>query len=153
MKSLEAFHSNKLKGLTYLETILVVSIVIIMSVFLIPIGSRLLLSVKNSATETLVISSIRKAQFYAINDKDNKDWGVCLTSNKIRIFTDDCESPTYNEDYTLVESAEISGLEGIIFSRLTGEPDSETQINLTTGMNQELRISINEIGGINVERF
>jgi Tfp pilus assembly protein FimT len=153
MKSLEAFHSNKLKGLTYLETILVVSIVIIMSVFLIPIGSRLLQNVKTSATETLVISSLRKAQFYAINNKENKAWGVCLTSNKIRIYTDDCESPTNNEDYTLVETAEIAGLEDIVFSRLTGEPNAEAQINLTTGINQELRITLNKIGGINVERF
>jgi len=112
-------------------------------------NSRWYLQNNLEASKNILVSSLRKAQNYAIVKKNNLTWGVCLTGTTIRLFGGSCASPTIKDDYVLPVSINISGLSTVTFSSLRGEPNSIQSIDLT-GNNQTFHITINSAGGLDV---
>ena len=112
-------------------------------------GASTLLSNNLDADRGMLVSSLRKAQSYAMSKKNNLSWGVCLTSSTIRVFGGTCASPTIKDDYVLSNSTEISGLSTVTFSNLRGEP-STTQSIVLTGNNKTYTITVNLLGGIQI---
>lgn len=112
-------------------------------------NSRWFLQNNLEASKNMLISSMRKAQDYAVSKKNNLTWGVCLTGTTIRMFGGSCASPTIKDDYVLPVSVGISGLSTVTFSSFRGEPSSAQNINLT-GNNQTFNLIINSAGGLNV---
>lgn len=111
--------------------------------------SRWYLQNNVEAAKNMLVSSIQKAQNYAMVKKDNLTWGVCLTGNVIRMFGGTCASPTIKDDYVVPDSVTVSGLTTVTFSNFRGEPDSAQNITLT-GNNKTFTLIINMAGGISV---
>lgn len=101
------------------------------------------------ATKNMLVSSIQKAQNYAMSKNDNLTWGVCLTGNTIRMFGGSCASPIIKDDYVIPVSVMVSGLSTVIFSNFRGEPNSAQSI-ITSGDNKTYTLIINMAGGISV---
>jgi len=112
-------------------------------------NSRWYLQNNLEASKNILVSSLRKAQGYAIAKKNNLTWGVCLTGTTIRMFGGSCASPTTKDDYLLPVGVSTSGLSTVTFSSLRGEPSSAQNINIT-GNGKTFNLIINSAGGLDV---
>jgi len=112
-------------------------------------NSRWYLQNNLEASKNILVSSLRKAQGYAIAKKNNLTWGVCLTGTTIRMFGGSCASPTIKDDYLLPVGVSTSGLSTVTFSSLRGEPNTAQNINIT-GNGKTFNLIINSAGGLDV---
>lgn len=134
-------------GLTLIELLLVIAIILILSAATTPFLSQFLLRHNYSSTVNNLLSTIRKAQSYSLSGKNNTLWGVCLNGNNIRLFTGSCNSPTFSQDVSYPANITISGLSATTFSLLRGEPNTAQTISVTSSLNSTTVI-INAAGGI-----
>ena len=112
-------------------------------------SSRWYLQNSLESTKNMLVSSIQKAQNYAISKKSNLTWGVCLTGTSLRMFGGSCASPTIKDDYTVPSNVTMSGLSTVTFSAFRGEPNSAQSITLS-GNNKTYTVTVNLAGGLDV---
>lgn len=138
-----------MRGFSLIELIIVIAIIMIIGVTATTFGAGTLLQNNLETDKGMLVSSLRKAQNYAMVKKNNLVWGVCLTGNVIRVFGETCGAPTIKDDYTISNSTVISGLSTVTFSNLRGEPNTPQSITLT-GNNKTITVSVNALGGIQI---
>ncbi len=136
-------------GFSLVELMLAIGVLMIVAVTATTINSRWFLQNNVEAAKNMTISSLQKAQSYAISKKNNLSWGVCLTGTTIRMFGGSCASPTIKDDYQLPVGVGISGLTTVIFSNLRGEPNNVQNIKVSD-INKTFTILINAVGGMSV---
>jgi Tfp pilus assembly protein FimT len=136
-------------GFTLIELVLVVGLMMIVATASMSIGSSWYNLNNFDSAFSMTVSSLRKAQAYAIDKKNNTTWGVCLSDRTIRLFSGSCASPVIKNDYLLPDNAVISGLSTVTFSNLRGEPSSAQTITLTVA-GKSKTISINLLGGFDI---
>lgn len=134
------------QGVTFVEILLVVSIIAIIAAAVSPFISNFILINNFEITRDYTIGTLRKAQAYAMSGKNGEIWGVCVTGHNLRLFSGSCNSPNIKEDYVLSETVSISGLNEITFNT-RGEPSSSLDINLNTDLDHA-HIVANRAGGI-----
>lgn len=137
-------------GVTLPELLLVVGLVALIGASVTPFLSNFVLRNHLETTTDKIIGSLRKAQAYAIDGKNNTTWGVCLSDSDIRLFGGSCGSPTFSEDFGLPKTVTISGLPTVTFSRLRGEPSNALSIIIATNIDSR-SVYLNEAGGIDVQ--
>lgn len=135
-------------GITLIELLLVVSLIAILGASSTPFLSNFLVRVNMNTTTDQVVSYLQKAQSYAIYNKVNETWGVCITGNNLRFFSGSCAVPTYSEEYVIPSSISISNFD-TTFSKSRGEPSVETTINVSSDIDSQT-IIINTAGGMNI---
>jgi Tfp pilus assembly protein FimT len=138
-----------MKAFSLIELIIVIAIIMIIGVTATTFGAGTMLSNNLEVDKRMLVSSLQKARSYAMVKKSNLAWGVCYTGGMIRVFGGSCASPTIKDDYSLSSSTVISGLSTVIFSNLRGEPDATQSITLT-GNNKTITVSVNALGGIQI---
>lgn len=138
------------RGVTLPELLLVVALVAIIGASVTPFLSNFILRHSLETTTDNLVGSLRKAQAYAIDGKENGVWGVCLAGSEIRLFAGSCVSPVFSEDFDLSSTVTISGLSAVTFSRLRGEPSVPLTISLMTDIDSRT-VVLNEAGGIDVQ--
>jgi prepilin-type N-terminal cleavage/methylation domain-containing protein len=142
---------NHALGFTLVELILVVAIIAILAVSSAPFVSRFLFTQNLESAQDKTVSSLRKAQAYAMDNKNDAAWGVCLAGTSLRLFRGTCASPTYQENFD-VSDITVSGLSEISFSGATGrrgEPSGAATITLSNDVGTKT-VSINNAGGITI---
>lgn len=140
---------NIKKGFTLIELLLVIAIIAIIAASSAPFISRFLTQNYLEVSTDKVVSTIRKAQFYAMSNKDNTVWGFCKSGTNIRLYQGSCVSPSYKEDFDLSKVA-ISGLTDVSFSGSSakrGEPSAPVTISITNDAGISV-VSINYAGGL-----
>ncbi len=138
-----------MRAFSLIELIIVVALIMIIGVAATTFGSGTLLQNNLETDKSMLVSSLRKAQGYAMVKKNGLTWGVCLTGKIIRVFGGSCASPTIKDDYTLSNSTVISGLSTVTFSNLRGEPNLAQSIALT-GNNKTFTVGVNLLGGMQI---
>lgn len=138
------------KGFSFIEIILVVGLMLIVASAVTPIGSNWYSLNNFDSIFNSTLSSLRKAQSFAIDKKSNTTWGVCLTGSIIRFFSGTCNSPVIKNDYQLPNDITVSGLSTVTFSNLRGEPSSAQSI-IISGGGKSKTISINLLGGFDID--
>lgn len=137
-----------MKGVTFIELILVISLLLLLSVMTTPfVGSYLIRSNWHVAADR-VISEVWKAQAYAMDGKvinGNEVWGVCITGTTFRLFNGSCATPSFREDYEMPMGVTISGIGSVSFDNLTGVPSSISTITISSSLGSST-ITINGAG-------
>lgn len=135
-------------GFTLVELILVVAIIAIVAASGAPFLARFMVvnNLENAVDRT--VGSLRKAQAYAMDNKNDAVWGVCVNSGRIRLFRGTCTTPTHSEDFNL-EGVSISGFTEVTFTNERGEPSSAVTITLTNQLGTRT-ITMNSTGGMNI---
>lgn len=136
-------------GFTLIELVLVVGLMLIIVTATGSVRSSWYLSGNFDITVSQIVSSLRKSQTYAIDNKSNATWGVCLTGGVVRLFSGSCLSPTVKNDFSLPSGVLVTGLSTVTFSKYRGEPSALTTINITSG-SQSKDVSINLLGGMDI---
>jgi prepilin-type N-terminal cleavage/methylation domain-containing protein len=137
MKSNHAF--------TLIELLLVITIVSILGVTTTPFLSNFLVKTNFRTTLNQVESYLQKAQAYAIDNKLDQIWGVCLSGDILRLFAGTCSSPIYSEEYNLPRNVNIANFSEVTFSKFRGEPSAVQAIVFSTDIESHT-ISLNSIG-------
>lgn len=135
-------------GVSLIELILVIALIAILGASTTPFLSRFVLQNNIETSTDQIIGSIRKAQEYAMDQKNNASWGVCSSGTNIRLFSGSCSSPSFSEDFDVPQSISITGLSEITFNN-RGEPSSTLIINVSSNI-KTVNISLNAAGAINI---
>lgn len=139
------------KGITIIELLLIISIVVIMSASAYPFGASFLArnAVKNKTNE--IVTSLRIAQINAISGKNDSSWGVYIDASTITMYMGSSyTSPGTAHDhiYSIPSNVSITPAE-INFSTPLGEPSTTASISVS-GSGISNTISINELGIVDV---
>ena len=137
------------KGVSIIELLLVIAILVIISASIFPFLSNFILRNNFETTVDKTVSTIRKAQNYALDGKDNKTWGACFFDHTLRLFSDSCTEPSFSEDFTVPASVAVSNF-SLTFSHLYGQPSSPLIITISTKIDSKI-IEINRAGGISYQ--
>lgn len=140
------------KGITIVEVLLVVSITIILASVVSPFMISFVLknSFDNSVDKT--IATIRKAQEYNMGGKADLDWGVCISSQTLKLYGGtSCSSNTIEESFTIPSTITISGISDTKFTN-RGEPNPAnglSSVSVTSG-SETVTVSVNGSGGMDI---
>lgn len=136
-------------GFTLIELLLVIALVSILAVATTPFLSKFVLQTHQNTTYENALSTIRKAQTYAMSGKDNATWGACFVSNNIRLYSGSCSSPTFQESFAVPRSITLTGLSDTTFNK-RGEPSGALSISVSSTIDSQT-IVLNTAGGLFAE--
>lgn len=137
-----------ISGVTLIELLLVIAIVVILGASVTPMLSRFVLQNYFDNTKEKVISSLRKSQAYAMDGKDGTLWGVCMNNGNIRLYSGSCNSPGTYEEFSVPSTVSIGGLTGVNFNS-RGEPSSTVNVTISTDL-ESGSVGINSAGGFTI---
>lgn len=129
------------KGITIVELMIVIAIIIILVAVALPKFSEMRnIEVLKSATED-VLSMINKARTQTLSSVDSSEYGVHFQSDKVIIFkgTNYSAGASTNEELLILTPANISninltsGATNLYFSRLTGNPSRTGTVTISNG--------------------
>ncbi len=138
-----------MKGFSILELLIVMAIIAILAVATVPFLSSFYLRTNLDTTRDILVSSVRKAQSYAMDGKNNAVWGICLSGSSIRVFQGSCSSPTTKEDYSVPSSVTVSGLSTTTFSSSRGEPLATFSATISASLGSHT-VSVNSAGVLTI---
>jgi prepilin-type N-terminal cleavage/methylation domain-containing protein len=132
------------KAFTLIELLLVIALIAIIVAMSTPFLSRMVMVNQLKKDQELLLSSLHKAQSYAMDNKDGQSWGVCLSGNQMRLYSNSCSNPNFNESFSLSNNISISGLSDVQFNQ-RGEPNNIINISINSSLATN-NISINQAG-------
>lgn len=139
------------KGVTFIELLLVVAIVLTLSVLSAPFYSRFLTQNAVDNTSDQLIGSFRKAQLYAISSKKFSSWGVNYSSYKITLYKGSSyltRDASFDENFSVNTNISVSfsaPSTDVNFARVTGLPNISPTITVTDNNKSDV-FSINSQG-------
>lgn len=138
----------KLHGFTFIELLLVVSLVFTLSLFATPFYARFYGQNAVLTAQDELVSALRKAQIYSMMGKQNGVWGVSYSSslNTFTLFVQG--NGTFNETLSVQSSVNVSGLTQVTFAHATGLPSSTPTITLSEGSTSKI-VTLNSQGIVN----
>lgn len=119
----------RLKGFTFIEVILVTSIILIVAVYTSWLSVRFLVDRRVTTSVQVLRESLGRASLYALTGKSGTDWGVVQVGSSIVIFSGTTFANRYqSQDETILVPAgiTISGLGQVIFEASTGVTTART---------------------------
>ena len=140
---------KRVKGLTLIELLIVIAIIGILGAATTPFLSNFVLRSAFDTTVDRAISSIRKAQNFAMDGRNNETWGVCVTESKIRVYAGSCDSPTISDNFSFPDTVTVSGLNDTTFSSTRGEPSQTLSITISSTLDSAT-ITLNSAGGLEI---
>lgn len=145
---------GKALGVTLIELLLVVAIILTLSVLSTGFYSRFL---RQNAVANAVdgyVGALRKAQIYAMTGKQaawgSTGWGVQYSSNTITVFLGNAyatRNAAFDERFSVNSNVTISGLPEVDFARITGIPNITGTITFSS-TNTIKTIAVNGVGNI-----
>ena len=141
--------SRLISGITFIEIIIVVTIIAVLSATTAPFVSGFILRNNLETAQDKVVSTIRKAQFYSMDGKNGSAWGICVRGTSIRLYRGDCDSPDFSEDLDYSSTISIVGLDDTTFSKLRGGPSNALNITVSSSIDS-VNIQVNQAGAIDV---
>lgn len=136
------------QGFTLIELLLVMAIFSIIVVMSSVFYSRFISQNAVGNTTDQLASSLRKAQLYAMEGRQNSNWGVTINSGKIYLFSGTSfatRTQSFDETYTLNGTVGVSGLNELIYTRVSGLPNNSTSITISANNNSDT-ITVNSQG-------
>ncbi len=139
---------TRIKGVTIIELILVISLTIILAGVTTPalVGFLTRHYLKTSAMTLL--SALKTAQANSLSGKSHSAWGVYTGNQEIIMFKGSSYTPpgtSLDHHYALPQAITVS-TNTVVFNTLNGNPTSIQTITLTTETNQTKSVTINSVG-------
>lgn len=118
---------HQLYGFTLIELLLTIVIITVIGSFSVVFFSRFLTQNAVANTQDQLIGQLRKAQLYAMMGRQNGNWGVAVAAGKIILFqgnTYATRNTAFDETFSVNSNITISGFSEILFSKMTGLPNT-----------------------------
>jgi len=132
-----------------LELLLVIAAAILIAALTIPVGIRFFQTQTLDETTNGILETLRRAQSQAMFQKNDKAFGVKFLSDSYILFQGSLygEFPSEDENFSLPSGITTSGINEVVFSKLTGIPNSSGTLTITSG-NDSQALNINTQGKI-----
>jgi len=136
-------------GFTLLELLLVLALMSVLAVIAAPMYLSLQAENEINITSTTIADVLRRAQLKAQAVDGDSAWGVEIKNESLTIFKGsnfNNRNQTFDEIFSLASTINLTGLSEIIFSPLSGLPNTSGQINLTHLDGRQSQLTINSLG-------
>lgn len=135
-------------GVSLIELLLVIAIVILIGATTIPAGSAFLVrnQLKNKTNE--LVFSLRIAQINTMSGKEDRQWGVEISTSTIKLYA--VGDASFDQTFSIPASISITQ-NTIVFDKLTGNPSTTTTFNVSSNAGDSNTVTINEVGVVNVQ--
>lgn len=137
MNSPEVFPNSKRKrGFTLVELLLVIALMLIVGVFMFPLGISFYRSQMTNEAIEGIQSALRRAQTFAITGKHDSSFGVKFSESSYVLFEGESyASRITSEDelYTIGAHIEDGTLDEIVFEPFSGLPSATGVIEVSSG--------------------
>ncbi len=123
-----------MRGFTLIEILLTMSLVAIVGLLSAPFYGRFIVSQEVGVALDELEGSLRKAQAYAMVGKNDARWGVSVDADRITLFQGDSyvgRNAAFDEVYDIQGGVVITGVGEVIFSRVTGRPDTTPTVTVS----------------------
>jgi prepilin-type N-terminal cleavage/methylation domain-containing protein len=137
----------KSRGITLIELLVVIAIIAILGATTIPVGSGFLIRNNFANKQNELISSLRTAQLNSISGKENRQWGVEISSSTIKMYA--VGDSSFDQSFNIPSSLSIT-TDTIVFDLLTGNPDATANLTISSSGGDSRSISVNQLGVVNV---
>jgi len=142
------------KGITFLETLLVIGIMAILIAIIGPSSLDFYKSQQLDANTQEIIQTLRRAQLKAMSNESDSSFGVYSTNNSYILFKGSSyasRQAQYDEIFSLPATITVSDApKQVVFSKFEGT--SLMAVNIVLKSDGETRtININNMGRINLE--
>ena len=137
------------QGFTLIEVLLSIAAIAVISGFSIPIYQSF--QVKNDVdiAVTTLAQSLRRAQALSRASDGDTTWGLNITSGSIILFKGTSFSvrdSSFDEVFSVPTSISPSGLGEIVFTKLSGEPQTAGIIILNSTTGETASVTVNAKG-------
>ncbi|MGB2762494.1 MAG: prepilin-type N-terminal cleavage/methylation domain-containing protein [Minisyncoccales bacterium] len=138
-----------MKGFTLLELLIVIAAAILITALTIPVGVRFFQTQILDETRAGILETLRSAQNQAMFQKNDSAFGVKFLSGSYVLFQGSSygEVPSEDENFTLSSGITTSGIDEVVFAKLTGIPNPSGTLTITSG-NDSQALNINTQGKI-----
>ncbi len=141
--------SNK-KSFTLIEVLIVLALTSLIIVFSLPLFNLFKINRKLDIQQNKIIDTLRLAQNKSQTGLDNSSYGVYFETDGYVFFKGDSyetRDTQYDIEYELPSGFSLSGLEEVVFYKITGRPSSSGNLVITeTSSGRTRTISINSLG-------
>jgi prepilin-type N-terminal cleavage/methylation domain-containing protein len=143
------FRGNDIRGFTLIELLLVVAVLLTLTGMTPTFYNRFLLQNAVSNTTDQLAGSIRKAQIYSMVGKQNSNWSVNYSSNRITVYKGTNfagRDQALDEKFSVNPAVSITWASDIQFIKLTGaQSTAVTSVTISGGNNSDV-LSLNAQG-------
>lgn len=139
-------------GFTLLELLLVLALMSALAVIAAPMYLSLQAENEMNITSVTIGDILRRAQLKSQAIDSDSAWGVEIKNGSLIIFKGQNfanRDQTFDENFSLANTIILSGLSEIIFSPLSGTPNTTGIIKLEHLDGRQSQLSINGLGIIN----
>ena len=141
-------HFSTTEGFSFIELILVVSLVLLLGLMSSGFAVRFLTQNAVANVGDQLVNDFRTAQMNAMMGKQNSNWGVNYASNTITLYKGSSfatRTTSFDQTFSVNSGVTISGLSDLNFARMTGLPGSTPTITIT-GSGETKTITVNSQG-------
>ena len=142
---------KKLRSVTLIEILLVIALMTIVLSFSLPVYQ--LLNVRNDLdlATIAIVQATRRAQILSRGMSGDSAWGVKIQKGSLILYKGSSftsRDQNVDEQTALAPEIEVTGLDEINFSKLSGLPQNSGATILSSPTNETKNIFINEKGAI-----
>lgn len=139
----------KLKGFTFIELILVISLMLLLGTMATAFTARFLTQNAVENTTDQLVNDFRKAQLNAMMGKQDSNWGINYGSNLITLYKGTsyaARTAAFDEKFNTYASISITGFSDMNFSGGSGLPGSTATITITDNKGSSNTVTVNAQG-------
>ena len=146
------YQLSTLKGFTFIELILVVSLVLVLGTMGTSLAARFMTQNAVANAQDQLIGDLRKAQMNAMAGKQNDNWGVYYASNTITLYRGGSwgtKVAGFDEKFSVPGGVSITSSTGILdwnFTRVTGMVSNAPATITISGTGTTKTITVNGQG-------
>lgn len=141
------------QGFTLLEILLVVGIIGVLIILTLPVGLDLYKNQQLEVNSRTILQTLRRAQLKAMSIESDANYGVYLSDESFILFKGSSyfgRDSQYDQVFDLPQAITISGMQEVVFTKLTGKPKSIGFININSDGKRRV-ININRMGRMNLQ--
>ncbi len=138
-------------GLTVIELILSLGIILILFAVSVPLLRSFLLRNDLDVVQNTVVQDTYRAINLATSGERDSNWGVKITTGQITVFSGNSyatRNVNYDETYSLASGVTISGQSEYVFSKFSGIPINTGTTTLTNQANETRSFTVSSKGAI-----
>jgi len=138
-------------GLTVIELILSLGIILILFAVSVPLLRSFLLRNDLDVVQNTVVQDTYRAINLATSGERDSNWGVKITTGQITVFSGNSYATrniNYDETYSLASGVTISGQSEYVFSKFSGIPINTGTTTLTNQANETRSFTVSSKGEI-----
>ncbi len=137
------------KGFSLPEILLVIALMAVVAGILSVFDRVFLVRNDLEITREVVVQSVRQAQMSAQANEGDSEWGIKLNSGEIVVFQGSSyegRDPEFDEIFETTSSINFSGVDEIVFAKMTGLPNTTGEIIMNSDIDESKIVTVNSRG-------